>query len=328
MTLLPKDPHGCPFLILAPMEGVGDRCFRKAMAAIGGFDEAVRDFLRVPKNAHVKSLAAVYEAEEMAPIPLAAQLMGSDLELMAAMAQEIERRGAPRIDINCGCPSNTVTGRGAGSSLLKEPNFLHQVAKAVVSAVSIPVTLKMRSGYEDISLFKENLLAAEESGVRYITLHPRTKVEGYSPPARWDLIAEAKTLLKIPLVGNGDILTVEHTLEMLRITHCDALMIGRGSIINPFLFHQIRAHFSAIPYLPQWEDLLRYFDIYLAEMPLEMPLRTQVNKLKQLFSFLFKGSAPLLELRSTILTAQHSDPASFLSFALSLLRPHFLKEAM
>src|SRR5688572_10543822 len=135
MTLLPKDEFGCPTLQLAPMEGVGDASFRKAIASIGGFDEAVRDFLRVPKNAHVKSLAKVYDPHELSPIPLAAQLMGSDCDLMAEMAQEIERRGAPRIDINCGCPSNTVTGRGAGSSLLKEPNVLHEVARAVVQAV-------------------------------------------------------------------------------------------------------------------------------------------------------------------------------------------------
>lgn len=121
MTLLPKDFFGCPYLFLAPMEGVGDRCFRRAMASVGGFDEAVTDFLRVPTNAHIQSLARVYEAGETHPIPLAVQLMGSDAELMAAMAQEVEKRGAPRIDLNCGCPSNTVTGRGAGSSLLKDP---------------------------------------------------------------------------------------------------------------------------------------------------------------------------------------------------------------
>src|SRR5271163_4146440 len=161
MALLPKNSHGCPYLFLAPMEGVGDRCFRRAMASVGGFDEAVTDFLRVPTNAHVQSLARAYQADETAPIPLAAQLMGSDPELMAAMAQEIEARGAPRIDLNCGCPSNTVTGRGAGSSLLKDPEFLYQVAKSIVKAVSIPVTVKMRSGYADISLFKENLLAAQ-----------------------------------------------------------------------------------------------------------------------------------------------------------------------
>src|ERR1700733_10780936 len=106
MKMLPKNADGCPFLLLAPMEGVGDRCFRKAMASIGGFDEAVRDFLRVPRNAHIKSLAREYDADELNPIPLAAQLMGSDPELMGAMAHEIEQRKAPRIDLNCGCPSN------------------------------------------------------------------------------------------------------------------------------------------------------------------------------------------------------------------------------
>lgn len=322
-SLLPKDANGCPFLLLAPMEGVGDRSFRKAMASIGGFDEAVRDFLRVPRNAHVKSLAKEYFAEELAPIPLAAQLMGSDPDLMGEMAREIESRGALRIDFNCGCPSNTVTGRGAGSSLLKDPQFLNEVAQALVKAVSIPVTVKMRSGYEDISLFKENLLAAQESGVHYITLHPRTKSDGYGPPARWDLIAEAKSLLKIPVVGNGDILTVEHALEMLKTTSCDALMIGRGSVINPFLFHQIKSHFSGIPYLPVWNDLVRYLTIYMSEMSLKMSLRGRVNKLKQLMSFLFKGNAQLLTMRPIILTSIFPTPESYMDFALPLLKEGF-----
>lgn len=320
MSKLPKDPHGCPYLLLAPMEGVGDRCFRKAMASIGGFDEAVKDFLRVPSNAHVKSLAREYIADEITPFPLAAQIMGSDPQLMGDMAKEIESRGAPRIDINCGCPSNTVTGRGAGSSLLKDPNFLHQVAKAVVQAVSIPVTVKMRSGYEDISLFKENLLAAEESGIDYLTLHPRTKVDGYGPPAKWDLIAEAKSILKIPLVGNGDILTVEDALKMLKNTNCDALMIGRGSIINPFLFHEIKAHFSKKQYQPSWNDLVNYFKVYSLETPSEMPLKVKVNKLKQLFSFLFKKNQELLKSRSSILTSSFSDPEALMNYGLSLLQ--------
>lgn len=321
--MLPKDPNGCPFLILAPMEGVGDRCFRKAMASIGGFDEAVRDFLRVPANAHIKSLGSEYHSDELGSIPLAAQLMGSDPHLMAEMAKEMENRGAHRIDLNCGCPSNKVTGRGAGSSLLKEPDFLHEIAKAMVKAVSIPVTIKMRSGYEDTSLFKENLLAAQESGVRYITLHPRTKLDGYGPPARWDLIAEAKSILKIPLVGNGDILNVKDALEMLRITGCDALMIGRGSVINPFIFHQIRSHFSKQPYQPKWEDLVHYLEVYLADVEVLISEKVKVNKLKQLMSFLFKGNEALLEKRSAILTSQYLTPASFMEFALPLLRQGF-----
>ena len=318
--MISKHTSGCPYLFLAPMEGVGDRCFRKAMASIGGFDEAVRDFLRVPKNAHIKSLARDYDAAELSPIPLAAQLMGSDPLLMAEMAVEIQTRGAPRIDLNCGCPSNTVTGRGAGSSLLKEPDSLYQVAKAMVGAVSIPVTIKMRSGFEDTSLFKENLLAAQESGVRYVTLHPRTKVDGYGPPARWDLIAEAKATLKIPVVGNGDILTIENAVDMLKQTGCDALMIGRGSVINPFIFQQIKAHYSGEIYRPKWQDLANYFVIYLAEICPKTPLKGQINKLKQLMSFLFKGNAALLAKRGSILTSQHSTIESFLEFALPLLK--------
>ncbi|SRR5581483_3151329 len=320
MDLLPKDINGCPYLFLAPMEGVGDRCFRRAMASVGGFDEAVTDFLRVPTNAHVQSLAKAYEAEETQPIPLAVQLMGSDSQLMAAMAKEVEARGAPRIDLNCGCPSNTVTGRGAGSSLLKEPELLHRVAKTMVTAVSVPVTIKMRSGYDDISLFRENLLAAQESGVRFITLHPRTKVEGYGPPARWDLIAEAKAFLKIPVVGNGDILTVEDALKMLQITSCDALMIGRGSVINPFIFHQIRSHFAGKTYRGNWEDVKGYLETYIAEIPQGSSERLRINKMKQLMGFLFKGNPSLFEKRQQMLTTTYTDFASFLNFALPLLQ--------
>jgi len=317
--LLPKDHNNCPYLQLAPMEGVGDSCFRKAIASIGGFDEAVRDFLRVPANAHIPSLSKVYFSNELSPIPLAAQIMGSDTTLMAAMAQELVLRGAPRIDVNCGCPSNTVTGKGAGSSLLKDPEILHEVVKSVVSSVSVPVTVKMRSGYEDISLFKENLLAAQETGVSYITLHPRTKIDGYGPPAKWELIAEAKSLLKIPVVGNGDILTVEDALNMLRITKCDALMIGRGSVINPFIFCQIKAHFAKEIYTPEWDKLTKYFDIYLESIPSETPMKHRINKLKQLLGFLFKGSPELLEHRQEILSSSHADSDALLQHAKTFL---------
>lgn len=301
------------------MEGVGDRCFRKAMASVAGFDEAVTDFLRVPTNAHVKSLACEYQVDEITPIPLAAQIMGSDPALMAAMAQELEKKGAPRIDLNCGCPSNTVTGRGAGSSLLKEPTLLFENAKAIVQAVSIPVTVKMRSGYEDTSLFEENLLAAQESGISYLTLHPRTKVEGYGPPANWDLIARAKQVLKIPVVGNGDILNVADALRMLSHTKCDALMIGRGSVINPFIFHEIRSHFAGKNYRASAEDLSKYINVYLSHIPRETPAKTKINKMKQLMSFLFKGSPELLNKRQTVLTTTYTDLDSFLQFSLPLL---------
>ena len=190
----------------------------------------------------------------------------------------------------------------------------------MVKAVSIPVSLKMRSGYEDISLFKENLLAAEESGVCFITLHPRTKVDGYGPPARWDLIQEAKSILKIPLVGNGDILCVDDAIKMLEITHCDALMIGRGSVINPFIFHEIRAYYSRKKYTPHWSYLENYFKVYLDEMPKEMPEKNKIHKMKQLMSFLFKGNTSLLELRQMMLTTPYANLNAFMEFTLPLLK--------
>lgn len=318
-----RTDNSCPPLFLAPMEGLGDRGFRKAIASVGGFDEAVRDFIRVPLFAHVQSLASVYEADELAKIPLAAQIMGSEPELMAAMAQELMRRGAPRVDVNCGCPSNVVNGRGAGSSLLKDPKILFDVVKAVVDAVPIPVTVKMRSGYDDISKFSENLLAAQESGAKFITLHPRTKVDGYKPPARWDLIARAKSLLTIPVVGNGDICTVDDAIRILRTTGCDAIMIGRGSIMNPFIFQQIRSHYSGVDYQPQWEDLASFLDVFLTEISEIFSANLRVNKLKQLLSQLFVGNASLMDKKQAVLRTNFRDPYELLAFATPFLRDHW-----
>ena len=314
-------PHasGCPYLILAPMEGVGDRPFRKTMASIGGFDEAVTEFIRVPVNAHVESLAKVYESSELDSIPLAAQVMGSDPELVGKMGQELEKRGAPRIDLNCGCPSNTVTGKGAGSSLLKDPDSLYKVAKSLVDAVNVPVTVKMRSGYDDTSLFIENLEAAQSSGIKFITLHPRTKKDGYSEKANWDLIKSAKEKLKIPLIGNGDILSVNDALSMLEKTGCDALMIGRGSVRDPFIFKKIKNHFIKTPFEPSPLDYCQYLENFLNNLNPQTPTRNRINKLKQILGFVFTLNPKLASLRPTMLKITTNDPLIFLKTSQELL---------
>lgn len=323
MTIPFRNNEECPPLFLAPMEGVGDRAFRKAMSSVGGFDHACTEFIRVPCNAHVKSLAKVYEHDLTAPIPQAAQLMGEDPDLMAAMAVEIEQRLAPRIDLNCGCPSNTVTGKGAGSSLLKTPELLHKIAKAMVEAVKIPVTAKLRSGFEDTSLFKENLLAAEESGIQFLTLHPRTKEDGYKAPANWELIAEAKSLLKIPVVGNGDLLTVEDALRMLKLTHSDALMIGRGAVINPFIFHEIKAFFAKKPFQIPFSALHHFLMTFVQNFSHDLSERGRMNKLKQLFGFLFQKNNSLKNLRTDMLTRSYTNAQDMLNYNLPLLEKFF-----
>jgi nifR3 family TIM-barrel protein len=314
MTLLPKGPHNCPYLILAPMEGVGDSYFRKAIASIGGFDEAVTEFYRVSSNCNVKSLAKSYNPNEISPIPLAAQIMGLDPRLMAAMAIELEAKGAHRIDLNFGCPSNTVNKKGAGSYVLKTPKLLYEITKAVVDSVKIPVTIKMRSGFSDTSNFIENLQAAEESGIKYLTLHPRTKVEAYKGRASWDLIAKAKEILKIPVVGNGDVLNVSDALKMLSHTNCDAIMIGRGALKCPFVFHEIKNHFAKKSCNPTKDDFYKFIQTYLQQLPENMLDIIKVNKMKQLLGFLFKGCGELRKHRQEMLRSTSKDLSFFKGF--------------
>lgn len=307
-----------PKLFLAPMEGVGCKSFRRSIATIGGFDEACTEFIRVPTNAHVKSLAKVYDPFDTAPIPQAAQVMGSIPNLMADMAAELQRLGAPRIDLNCGCPSNTVTGRGAGSTLLKTPTSLYSIAKAMKEAISVPLSIKLRAGFEDTSLFKENILAAQESGASFITLHPRTKVQGYSGKADWSLIKLAKETLTIPVVGNGDIKTVEDAHRMLAETNCDAIMIGRGAVINPWIFHEIKFSFGLESKKHSWQETENYIHKFNEELLPHTKDRNLINQLKQLFGFLFQKNQRLQELRLTMLQLRPTKAAEFLSQVLPL----------
>ncbi len=280
-----------PPLYLAPMEGVGDLFFRKAMAKVGGFKEATTEFLRVPRNAHISSLAKKYNSQELSPIPLAAQVMGQDPALLAAMTEELIKKGAPRIDLNCGCPSNTVVGRGAGSTLLKTPDLLGQIVTAMVIAAKgrIPITVKMRAGYEDCQNLKANLLAAEQAGAAWITLHHRTKTEGYSPARHWHRIKNAKKILSIPLIGSGDITSPASAYQMLMETGCDGLMIGRGAIYNPLIFLEIQSFFQNRHFHRSWKLLFLFLQTYKQELEAaEVREKTQVNKLKQLCNYLFR----------------------------------------
>lgn len=299
-----KSPS-CSKLFLAPMEGLGALPFRKAIATIGGFDEACSEFIRIPSTGFSPSLLKGYDPKALFPITQAAQIMGGVKEYLAEAAVALEQLGAPRVDLNCGCPSNTVTGRGAGSSLLKNPTELYAILSEMVKSVKIPVTAKLRSGYSDTSLFEENLLAAEEAGVKFITLHPRTKEDGYARPANWSLIARAKELLKVPVVGNGDILSVDDALSMLNQTSCDALMIGRGAVINPWIFCEIKSHFNKVPYEKKFSELKEFINTFCFYIEASSKEVNKINHFKQLISFLFRRSPQLMSKKIEILKKRY-----------------------
>ena len=161
----------CPKLYLAPMEGVATWFFRKAITQIGGFDECCTEFIRVPSNGACRSLANSYNKDHTFPIAQAAQIMGSIPSLMQEMTGYLIEKGAPRIDLNCGCPSNVVTGKGSGSSLLKTPDLIYEILCAMKKISTVPITAKVRIGYEDTTLFEENIKAVEEAGCSFITIH-------------------------------------------------------------------------------------------------------------------------------------------------------------
>lgn len=310
-----------PKLYLAPMEGLGNYCFRNAISIIGGFDEATREFISVPKDAHVKSLAKKFSPDDTAPIFQAAQVMGSCPTTLAAITKELVERGAGRIELNVGCPSNTVTGNGSGSSLLKDPDHLHKILCAMVEASTVPVTAKLRTGYEDTSLFKENLLAAESAGISHLTLHGRTKVEGYKGFANLDLIAHAKEILSIPLIGNGDIKNRADALYMLDYTKCDGLMIGRGAVINPWIFHEIKGDDQKENFVQTKRYLEKYYDNMMEAFP-----KNQIGQMKGLFSFLFQRSELLLAKRKEMLRTRDLSPKAFFEYCLNILEQNSLLE--
>jgi tRNA-dihydrouridine synthase C len=312
-----------PKLYLAPMEGVATSFFRKAIAQIGGFDECCTEFIRVPINALCKSLAKVYKKNTTHPIPQAAQIMGSDPILLQEMAQCLAEKGAPRVDLNCGCPSNVVTGKGAGSSLLKTPDLLYEILSAMKRTATVPITAKIRSGYEDTRLLKENLLAVQSAGCDFITIHPRTKVQGYTGKADWTVIQYAKQLLQIPVVGNGDIETVDDALRMLELTNCDALMIGRGALKNPWIFHEIKKHFNQPHLLFNYQETENYIRSYISYMPQAVSLHGKISMLKQLFGYFFWTPDLMQTKRKEMLREDYASVEQFLERNLPALKTLF-----
>lgn len=238
-----------PRLILAPMEVLGDRQFRSAISVIGGMDEAVHEFIRIA-SASPRAIDGVikhrYSADEMGTTPLAAQIMGDDPAAMSYAAGLLATTyNAPRVDLNCGCPSKRVNGKGAGASMLLDPDRIFDVTRAMVDAVQgkAPVSVKIRSGFEDTALFKENVCAVRDAGARYLTVHPRTRRQAYTGNADWRLIADAKRLCgaRTEVVGNGDVVSAEDAHRMIASTGCDHMMVGRGAVANPWIFWEIRS---------------------------------------------------------------------------------------
>ncbi len=237
-------------LILAPMQGLTDDVMRDVLTRIGGFDECVSEFVRVTHTVHSRSTWLRYVPEiaqgnrTFAGVPCTVQLLGSDAENMAVNAVQAVRCGADKIDLNFGCPAPTVNKHQGGAVLLKDPQQVYHIVKTLRDALPehIPLTGKMRLGYEDKSLALENALAIAEGGACALTVHARTKVEGYEPPAHWEWVRKIAEAVAVPVIANGDVFCLDDYLAIKQVSGCERVMLGRGAVMRPDLARQIKQY--------------------------------------------------------------------------------------
>lgn len=226
-----------------------DWVFRDLITSFGGVDQVTTEFIRVTHNLHPHKVFYRYAPElytgsrTRSGTPLFIQLLGGQPEPMALNAARAAELGALGIDLNFGCPAKTVNRHDGGASLLKTPHRLYDISMAARKAVpaAIPVTAKMRLGFDDASLCLENAQALHEAGVSAITVHCRTKKDGYKPPAHWEWLGRIRERVNTPLIANGDITDIESLNRCREISGCQHFMIGRAALRNPKVFLQVRS---------------------------------------------------------------------------------------
>lgn len=244
--MLPKQ------VFLAPMAGITDKPMRRMVHAKSGGDVALISEM-VAINALSRKNAKTYRIADVRdePYPVIVQLVGADEVLFADAAQLAAELGAAGIDINMGCPVRKIIAGGAGSALMKNPEQAAKIIKSVKNAVKLPVSVKFRKGWDNNSVNAMDFAKmCEASGAEFITVHGRTRAQGYSGTADWNIIKEVKSVVKIPVVGNGDVTSPQSAAEMIKQTGCDGVMIGRAALGAPWLTGEI-AKYLKTGSLPQ-----------------------------------------------------------------------------
>ena len=235
---------------LAPMAGVTDRAFREICIDYGAgyvVSEMVsgKGLCYEDKKSH--DLMKLGEREH----PCAIQLFGDDPDVLARAAEHAMRYSPDILDINMGCPAPKIAGNHCGSALMRDPDLCRRIVHAVVNATDLPVTAKIRKGYSKTEVNAvEVALAVEAGGASAVTVHGRTRDQMYAPPVDWDIIREVKRAVKIPVIGNGDVVDAKSAAALYEHTGCDLIMVGRGALGAPWLFAQIEAYLNEERHLP------------------------------------------------------------------------------
>ena len=285
-----------PFRIyLAPMEGLLDFVLRDILTRVGGVDRCVSEFIRVthtllPEHVFLRVIPELAHGGcTPSGVPVRAQLLGSDPVCLAENAARLAAMGPHGIDLNFGCPAKVVNRHGGGAALLEDPELLTRIVSAVRRAVPahMPVSAKMRLGFNDDARAVECAQALADGGADELVVHARTKADAYRPPAYWERVNDIRLGVTIPVVANGEIWTLDDALRCRQASGCTSLMLGRGMVTDPGLALTIRRADGGTD-TPEvsWEELLPLIGAFWVLVVEHLELRQQAGRLKQWLNFL------------------------------------------
>ncbi|HHU91920.1 MAG TPA: tRNA dihydrouridine synthase DusB [Halanaerobiaceae bacterium] len=311
-------------IVLAPMAGVTDWPYRKIIREMGS---------ELVYSEMVSSRGLVYGSEKTFELMeyssdegyMAIQLFGDDPDIMAEAARIVEREVKPDlIDINMGCPANKVIKSGSGSALMKSPNLAGEIIKAVVEAVEIPVTFKIRAGWDQNRINAVEIARiGEEMGAAAVTVHGRSREQFYSGLADWDIIKKVKEAVAITVIGNGDIFTPEDVLRMMAETGCDGVMIGRGCLGNPWLIKRAIHLLNTGELLPEpdYEEIIEMALLHLKEAVAYFGEKRAIPRMRKHIAWYLKGMPYSTEIKERIqnLTSEEEVAQSLKNYLDSLL---------
>ncbi len=298
-------------ILLAPMEGLLDFVLRDILTRAGGIDRCVSEFIRItdqllPERVFTRIVPELHTGgRTLAGVPVRAQLLGSDPVCLAENAARLAALGPAGIDLNFGCPAKVVNRHGGGAALLEQPETIAAIVAAVRGAVPahLPVSAKMRLGFNDDSKAIACAQAIAGSGADELVVHARTKAQAYRPPAYWERIADIRAAVSIPVVANGEIWTVEDARLCRQASGCEMLMLGRGAVADPGLALAIRS--GAARLLLAWSDLLPLIAQFWELVCSRLDAHSRAGRLKQWLNFLRRRYPEAEQAYQTLKTVNH-----------------------
>lgn len=287
------------------MEGVTNAAVREVLSGYGRIGLVCTEFVRI-SGEKISRAYLERQVERLPHVPLSVQVMGNDPELMAQAGAVVATAGADVVDLNLGCPTSTAARKGVGAALLKQPELLERLLTTMRRAVPGLLSAKLRAGFDTTGDATRNARLVEDAGLDYLAIHPRRRVDHYAGVADWRIVSSLRRELRIPIVGNGDIWYAESALRLFEATGCDAVMIGRPALRNPWIFRQLDELLQGKPpYRPSGADVARHLRSLARALVAREPdaAYSPLGPLKEQLRYVCRAVPHVAELQRSLLRA-------------------------